>query len=87
MEVDVDGRTIAGIWNVMLIGGAIVSAFAGWYGLSATILGSMLVTATLTTIAGKMSESIVEALPFLSAFAGSIATVIYWFLKVETWLH
>ncbi len=82
-----DGKAFAGIWNALLVGAAILAALAGWYGLTATIIGSMIVTAVLTGLAGQMSEEIAEALPFLSGFVGTMAAVIYWLLRIDTWLH
>jgi hypothetical protein len=80
-------NAFAGIWNAGLV---IVAALDLAYGnghLAGAIIGSMVVTALLAGMAASVAESIVEALPFLTGSVGTISMVVYWFFRVDIWIH
>lgn len=37
-------------------------------------------------MAARLTGAVVEALPAVSAFAGKIAAVLYWMIRIKIWL-
>jgi hypothetical protein len=77
---------IAAIWNGILVTIAVLAALAGWYDVTVAILGSMMASAILAGLAAQAAEAIAEAIPFVTAFVGTLTTVFYWVFKIQYWL-
>jgi len=76
----------AGVWNVILVFVAAVDLAAGSGKLAGAIVGGMIVSAALASLAARFTEAVVEALPLVTGFAGTVCAVFYWMLRVKVWL-